>query len=178
MRLLVLFGIAALSYAQELDWKPIEHLAAKASDSVDVHLDGSLLKLAAGFLSGDKADEAQVRKLVAGLTGVYVKSYEFNKAGEFTSADVEAIRSQVKPPAWSRVLSAKSQKDGENTEVYLRAAANDQVGGLVIITSEAKQLTFVQVTGTIRLSDLGSLSAIPGVPEFSKDGRVKKEENE
>ncbi len=177
MKLLLIISLAACCSAQELDWKPLEHLAAKSSDTIDVHLDGSLLKMAAGFLSGDKGDEAQIKKLVVGLTGVYVKSYEFNRAGEFTPADLEAIRSQLKAPGWSRVVSVKSEKNEENTEVYLRTAAKDELGGVAVITSEAKKLTVVQVLGTVRLSDLQSLSGIPGVPDLHV-GAHTKEENE
>lgn len=174
--LLVFYFLAAACSAQTLDLKPLDRLASKSSDTVDVHLDGSLLKLAAGFLSSGKADEAQVKKLVEGLTGVYVKSFEFSKAGEVTDADLDAIRAQLKPPAWSRIVSFKSQKDGESSEVYLRAADTGRVGGLAVISVEPRELTVVEVLGTISLSDLGALSSITGLPDLkTRPGRKEEE---
>ena len=55
----------------------LDKLAAKASDVVDVSLDGALLQLASRFLSDKDPDEANVKKLVGGLKGVYVKSFTF-----------------------------------------------------------------------------------------------------
>jgi hypothetical protein len=167
MRLLLVFCfVSALCSGQALDLKSLDHLAAKATDSVEVHLDSPLLKMAAGFLSGGKADEAQVKKLVEGLTGVYVKTFEFSKPGEFSDSDLDAIRAQLKPPAWSRVISVKNRKEGENSEVYVRISNKDQVGGLAVISSEPKELSVIQVLGAIKLSDLAALAAIPGVPDL------------
>jgi hypothetical protein len=117
-----------------------------------------------------------VKKLVEGLTGVYVKSFEFSKAGEVTDADLDAIRAQLKPPAWSRIVSFKSQKDGESSEVYLRAADTGRVGGLAVISVEPRELTVVEVLGTISLSDLGALSSITGLPDLkTRPGRKEEE---
>lgn len=162
--------------AQTLDLKSLERLAAKASDTVDVHLDSSMLKLAAAFLSAAKADEAQIRKLVEGLTGVYVRSFEFEKPGTVTDADLDAIRAQLKSPEWSRIVSVKNQKDGESSEVYLRATDAAHVGGLTVLAMSRKDLTVVQVLGTISLSDLGALSSLPGVPDIKIKPNQKEEE--
>ena len=43
--------VGAAGYGQALDLKNLDKLAEKASDTTDVTLDGSLLKLAAKFLS-------------------------------------------------------------------------------------------------------------------------------
>ena len=54
---LVLVMFAGLASGQQVKWN-YEKLAARASDSVDVDLDGSLLRLAAKFLSSDDPDQA------------------------------------------------------------------------------------------------------------------------
>src|SRR5579862_7335411 len=107
--------------AQAIKLPPnLERLAAKATEVVDVTMDANLLQLASRFLSDKDADEAQVKKLVAGLKGIYVKSFEFDKTGEYQEADVESIRAQVKNPAWSRIVGVRSQKSGDNAEVYVK----------------------------------------------------------
>jgi hypothetical protein len=56
----------------------LEKLAAKADETVDVTLDGSLLKLAARFLSGKSEDEAGAKKILSGIERITVRSYEFS----------------------------------------------------------------------------------------------------
>ena len=65
-----------------------------------------MLQLAAKFLSAAKPDEAQAKKLIAGLKSIYVKSFEFDKAGEYNAADVETVRAQFRGPGWSRVVGS------------------------------------------------------------------------
>ena len=60
----------------------LDKLAARATESVDVTLDESMLQLASKFLSKEDPDEVQVKKLVGKLKGVYVRSFEFDKDGE------------------------------------------------------------------------------------------------
>ena len=164
--------------AQDIKMPPsLDRLAAKASEVVDVTMDSSLLQMASKFLSDKDADEAKAKKLVSGLKGIYVKSFEFEKAGEYDMADVEAIRSQLRAPAWSRIVGVKSRKNGENAEVYLKTE-NGKISGLTVIAAEPKELTIVNIVGTIdpdELSDLGGHFGIPKIDATStkKTGKGK-----
>ena len=71
----------ALASAQPLKLESLDKLAAKASETVNANLDGSLLRLASRFLSSNDADEVQVKKIVAGLKGVYVRNYAEERPG-------------------------------------------------------------------------------------------------
>src|SRR5712691_11422606 len=108
------FLVARPVFGQALDLKTLDKFAAKASETVDVTLDGPLLKMAAKFLSNDSPDEARIKKLVGGLKGIYVKSFEFDEAGLYTEKDVMGIRSQLHAPEWSRIVGVRSKRDGEN----------------------------------------------------------------
>ena len=156
----------------------LEKLAEKAAEVVDVTLDGSMLKLAAKFLSEEHdPDEAQVKEMIKNLKGIYVRSFEFDKEGEYTAADVEAIRAQLHAPGWSRIVGVHSKKDGENTEVYFMGDG-DKIKGLTIIAAEAKELTVVNIVGPIDLEKLSDLEGHLGVPklELEKSGKAAKEE--
>ena len=151
--------------AQEFRIPPnIDKLAAKAVESVDVSLPAAMLKLAGNYLSSKKTDEAEARKLVEGLKGIYVRSFEFAKPGEYSDADVESVRAQLKAPLWSRVVGVKSTHDGESAEVFLRNE-NNQITGLTVIAAEPKELTIVHIDGNIRPEDLGRLSGQFGIPK-------------
>jgi hypothetical protein len=156
---------ATAGYGQELDLKGLEKVAAKASDVTDVTLDGSLLKFAAKFLSADDPDQAKVKKLVAELKGVYVKTYEFEQEGGYTEADLAPIRSQLRAPGWSRIVGVQSKKDRENTEIYLKTGGQEP-GGLAIICTQPKQLMVVNIVGKIDLDELSELGGNLGVPKI------------
>ncbi len=148
----------------------LDRLAARASESVDVTLDSSMLQLAGGFLSKDDPDQVKVKKLVSKLKGVYVRSFEFDKEGQYSLSDVESIRSQLKSPGWARIVGVKSIK-GENTEIYMKKEG-DQVAGLVVIDAEPKELTVVDIDGPINPEELSELGGHLGVPRL--DGTKPK----
>jgi hypothetical protein len=167
--------------AQELKLPAsLDRLAAKASDVVDVTLDANLLQLASRFLSDKDADDAKVKKLISGLKGIYVKSFQFDKAGEYLDSDVESVRAQLRTPAWSRIVGVRSQKSGDNSEVYVKTE-NGKIGGLAIVSTEPKELTIVSIEGSIdpdQLSELGGHFGIPKVETDSqhKNGKPGKDE--
>jgi hypothetical protein len=150
----------------------IDELAERATESVDVDLDASMLKLASGFLSKEDPDEVRVKKLVSKLRGVYVRSFEFDREGQYSSSDIQAIRSQLKVPGWSRIVGVKSIK-GENTEVYLKKDG-EQVGGLIIIDAEPKELTVVHIDGPINPEELSELGGHMGIPKMEKPKSSKE----
>ena len=80
------FLICVTAHGQALDLKNLDKLSDKAKDVTDISLDGSLLKFAAKFLSNDDPDQAKVKKLVAELKGIYVRTYDFEKEGDYIAA--------------------------------------------------------------------------------------------
>lgn len=157
-------AVSASVYGQALDLKHLTRLADKASDVVDVTVDGALLKLGAKFLSADDPDQAKIKKLVAELKGIYVKTYKFESEGAYSEADVTSIRKQLQSPGWSRIVGVHSKKDSENAEIYLKTGGPD--GGLAIICANPKELTVVNIVGKIDLDELSDLGGNLGVPKI------------
>src|SRR6202162_3029861 len=177
--ILLAAGLAPL-WAQDIKLPAnLDKLSAKAEESVDITLDGSLLKMAARFPS-DKDDPAvaKVKRLLAKLAGVYVRSYQFAEDGDYDRADVESVRSQVQSPPWGRIVGVRSRRDGANVDVFLKLPSNGTLGGAVIIVAEPRQLTFVNVVGTIdpdEVADLGGQFHIPKLHgSFSSRSREDK----
>jgi hypothetical protein len=156
--------IGAAMYGQALDLTHLERLAAKAKETADVNLDGAVLKLGAKFLSADDPDEVKIKKLVAGLKGIYVKTFTFENEGEYSESDVSSIRKQLQSPGWSRIVGVHSKKDGDNAEVYLKT--DGPGGGLAIICANPKELTIVNIVGKIDLDELSELGGNLGVPKI------------
>lgn len=168
MKIIVILLAAVLMplSAQEIKMPAsLEKLAARADETVDVTLDGSLLKLASRFLAGNE-DDAHVGKILSGLESIAVRSYQFSREGQYDTADLDAIRTQVKGPAWSRIVGVRSKKDGENVDVYFKVGSDGNLGGIVVLCAEPMELTVVSVVGTLDPTQLAGLGGHFGIPAF------------
>ena len=176
--LLLIITSAFVAKAQDsrIQTSSLDHLAAKASQSVDVSVDERLMKMAAKVFSDQDADERKIKKLVEGLKGIYVRSFEFDTAGQYTAADLDAIRTQLNGPGWTRMVNVSSKKDG-NLEVYL-LFAGEQVNGMAVLHSDVKELTVVNIVGPVDLDKLAQLEGQFGVPELGVEAQKPKTKNE
>ena len=160
---------------QDISLDVFEPLAAKATEHVEVTLDLSLLQLAVRFMSGKDPDEARVRNLVAGLKGIYIRSYTFANPGEYKLSEVDRVRSQLK--GWTKVVSV--HEAGEDTGIYLRTQG-EKILGLVVVSAEPTELTLINIVGSIQPDQLKDLSGKFGIPDLGdvgeKAGAKKKEE--
>ena len=157
-------GLVAKAQDSRIQMGSLDHLAAKASQTVEVNIDERLMRAAAKLLSDKNEDEREVKKLVAGLKGIYVKRFEFETDGQFAVADVETIRTQLRTPGWTRLVNVTSKKEGM-LEVYLLYNA-DQVSGLAVLHSDDRELTIVNIVGPVDLDKLAKLEGQLGVPEL------------
>jgi hypothetical protein len=171
-------GTALVTRAQDsrLQMASLDHLAAKASQTVDVNIDERLMRMAAKLLSDKDADEKEVKQLVANLKGIYVKSFEFDLDGQYTAADVDSIRTQLRGPGWSRLVNVTSRKEG-NLEVYL-LLNGETIGGLAVVHTDDRELTVVNLVGPVDLDKLAKLEGQFGVPELGIESKPKAKNDE
>ena len=136
-----------------------KELAAKASDVTEVTLGKNMLDFAAKFMKGNDADEAQVKKLIQGLKGIYVREYEFDKEGEYSMDQLQQLRRFFETSEWSPIVHERERKSGETTDVMVKTV-NGETQGMFILAAEPKELTIVLILGPIRMEDLGELRGI------------------
>jgi hypothetical protein len=177
--LLLIIASALVVKAQDtrIQLGSLDHLAAKASQTVDVNVDERLMKLAARLFSDKDEDERQVKKLIEGLKGIYVKSFEFETEGQYVAADLEPIRAQLRGAGWTRMVNVISKKEG-SVEVYLQFAG-EMVNGLAVLHTDDKELTVVNIVGPVNLDKLAQLEGQMGIPELGiETQKTKKKTNE
>ncbi len=166
--------MTSVALGQPLKLDHLDRLGSKASETVNVTLDGSLLRLASRFLSDGDSDTIEIKRLVNGLRNIVVRSFEFKAEGEYLESDVEAIRAQLHNPAWKKIVEIRSKTEG-NSDIYLQTEDN-QIKGLTVISAEPKQLTVVSIDGTIDIDGLRKLGGnfgIPGSVRKRFDGKSK-----
>lgn len=173
----LLASAPALGQDPKLKINNLDKLASKAAEVVDVTLDEPMLKLASKFMAADESGEdAEAFELVKNLKGVYVKSFEFDKEGEYSQADLDAIRSQLTTSSWSRMVGVISKRDGEISEIYMMTeSGGKRILGLAILAAEPKELTVVNIIGPIDIEKLSSLEGKMGIPKMGlgKDKQTK-----
>jgi uncharacterized protein DUF4252 len=142
----------------------IEQLGGRARESVNITLDGALLQLASQFLNSSKSDERAVKEVISKIKGIHVRNFEFDREGEYSDSDLDSIRAQLKSPAWSRLIEAK--QDGEHTQVFVKQD-KDELGGLVILSTQRRELSIVIIDGAVDLKRLSMLGGNFGIPNIN-----------
>lgn len=162
---LLLLPLLAQAQAGRLVLPDFSDLARKASQSVNISLDPSMLGLAGAFLNADpRPGDSDVKSLISGLQGIYVRSYTFDRVGAYSRADVDAVRAQLAAPGWVSLVSTHDPQD--DVDIYVRRSGQ-RTEGMAIISAEPKELTIVNIVGEIDLAKLAQLQGKFGVPSIA-----------
>jgi len=165
--LILAIVMAGAAGAQDINLLQFDTLKSKASDSVEVNLSEPMLRMAIGFLADNDPKQVEVKKLVGGLKGIYVRSFKFDKDGQYSAAEIEALRAQLKGAGWQSMVDVHSKKTGgDNAGVYMRTDGK-QMTGLVVLALEPRELTVVNFAGSIDPAQIQALSGTLGIPNFS-----------
>ncbi len=162
-------AVASLACAQGVKLTVFERLKEKASSVTNLNLNKDILGLGASFLGGDKSsDTAKVKRLAEGLSGILIHSLEFEKEGVYTQADVQALIAELGSPGWNLIVSAdeKHKNYHDISRIWIKQAGNGELGGMRIMSAEAKELSVVEISGKIRPEDLKDLGGL-GVPNLN-----------
>jgi len=160
--------IAGPAFAQSKGQLRIPEFAAladKASESVNVTLDSQLLGMACRFLNAQDPEQAAAKKLCTGLTGIYVRHFEFDEDFAYPKVDIDGVRRQVSAPGWSRIVGARSNKENTNVDVFVLIDGG-KAQGMSIIASEPREFTIVNIVGSIDLEQLHDLEGKFSIPNL------------
>jgi hypothetical protein len=160
-----LLPVLAAAQAGRLVIPDFGDLAKKATGSVDITLDGDMLKSATqlmGLAGGHNSGDADLQSLAAGLKAITVRSFTFDEPDMYSQQAVEGVLAQVDIPGWQKVISVR--RKGERVEIHMRQNSED--GGLLIVTEEPKELTIVNIAGKINMDQLRLLQGHLGVPNM------------
>lgn len=157
-------------FASKLQIENLDALAPRAERVVDVTLDENLLRLIPAIIlkTGKNSTDPNVKKaaqIAAGFKGVYVRSFEFSDGGQWHDSDLAAIRAQLRQPGWSRIVSVRTKKDGQNVEVYIMTDPAS-LGGLAIVATEPTELTVVNIVGKISIEDFVAIQGHLNFPDL------------
>jgi Domain of unknown function (DUF4252) len=166
---MVLMLLSPLLRAQTVEPKLLlpefDGLAAKATESVTITLDSTLLGMASKFLDPDNPEDAAAKEVLSGLQGIYVKSFSFDDDFVYPKAEVERVRKQLSAPGWSRLVEVRSRKEQTDVDIYMSVSGSKALG-LAIIAIEPREFTIVNIVGSVDLDKLHKLEGKFGVPKL------------
>ncbi len=150
------------------EWFPegIEALGQYATSRTEFTIDHSMLVMASKL---DK-DNEDLRRVIAGVSGVSVHSFHFPGAVSCDPAIMASISQQYREAGWQHLVSKRRRDDGglgTDLWIHLDSAA---IRDIAVLFIGVKQLNFVTVTGSITPLDLLHLSGHFGIPKM--DGGV------
>jgi Domain of unknown function (DUF4252) len=84
---------------------------------------------------------------------------------------IDGIRQQLSGPGWSKMVQVHKRKEREDVDIYLMLD-QQRASGFALIASDPRQLTIINIVGSIDMNDLPVLERhfhIPalGVPTAS-----------
>jgi hypothetical protein len=145
-------------------------LETRASECTVVTVGPWLLHFASRFADNHDPDGAATRRVLANIRSITVHSYEFDSDFVYSQADVEAVRAQLRGPNWNRLAQVRG-KDRNNVDVYV-SMEDDRTTGFAVISAEPRELTIVNVVGSISPEDLQRLSTHLDIPGMRVTGSV------
>ena len=172
---IILLATPSLTLAQTalLKLDTLDRLSVSAKQVVDVTVDEQLLQLASKFLSSARsADEREIKELVKDLKGVYVKRFEFEADGQYSSADIEPILKQLRGSGWARIVGVTSKSDLKNIDVFVMTEAS-LIKGIAVVAAEPRELTVVNVVGPIDVDRLSRLQGQFGIPPLQLENKPR-----
>ena len=165
-------GRAQPAASQQAGFFPIEQLELFTPESlnVDIDLQGPMLRLVAGAMSGaEDDDDRQFAALMAKLSRIRVR------VGSFDGKDPAQVKNLVMGAGerlagsgWQRILFAR--EEGELVSVFVRGDEQRFQGITVLAVDGPDEIALINIVGDIDPSQLGrllgDLDALPGVGDL------------
>jgi hypothetical protein len=168
--LVVLLSISAarLTEAQQqqswLQWIPqgIEALRQSASSKTEFTLDHSMLV----FASKLDPDNEDLRRVIAGLSGLAVHSYHFPGPWMYDPDALNSVKQEYQAAGWKHLVNHREKDGGPGlTELWIRFE-NNAISDIAILVATSTDVHFIVITGSISPLDLTHLGGHLGIPKI------------
>jgi hypothetical protein len=146
------------------EWVPegIAALGQNASSRTEFTLDHSMLVLASKL---DKVND-DLRRVLAGVNGVSVRSFHFPGAVSYDPAIMDWIGQQYREAGWQHLVSKHKDDGGLTTDLWVHLD-HASIRDVAVLFVGVKDLNFVSVSGSITPIELLHLSGHFGIPKMN-----------
>jgi hypothetical protein len=155
------FPMLAAAQTAQLKLPSFSNLQDKAINTVDITIDSSMLGMMGWLMNEHDKETAELKKTLTGLKSVRIRSYKFDTDFAYSHADVDAVRSQLSGPGWSRLVQVHDRQKNENVDISI-ALDNKTVTGMAIIAASSREFTIINIVGAVTLDQVARLRATFG----------------
>jgi hypothetical protein len=168
---LITISAATLTQAQDqLEWVPpgVAALRQVASSKTEFTLDHSMLI----FASKLDSDNQDLRRVIAGVSGVSVHRYHFLEPGMYDPQDLNSIRKEYEEAGWKQLMNNHEKGGGPGmTELWVHFD-HEAISNVAILLARDNEVNFISVSGSISPLDLSHLGGHFGIPKIEGGVRV------
>jgi hypothetical protein len=152
----LILPLLAAAQNPELTLPAFASLRQQASESVDLTLGALPLHLAAWLMDDHDADSAEVKKTLKAVKSLQIRSFKFDSDVTYPQAEIDALRSQLERPGWTRLVQVRKPAENENVDIYVALDAHT-IKGITILACEPREFTILNVVGSIDLDSVARL---------------------
>lgn len=140
----------------------IDDLRQNASSKTEFTLDHSMLILASRL----DPNNDDLRRVIAGVSGVSVHNFRYAKPGTFDPQAIESVREDYRLAGWKQVLNKYEKNGGPGvTDLWVRLE-NNAISNVAILVARSSEVDFFVVSGSISPIDLVHLGGHFGIPKI------------
>ena len=111
-------------------------------------------------------DNEDLRRVIAGVSGVSVHNFRYAKPGIYDAEALDAVQDEYHRAGWMRLVNNQKKNGGPGaTDVWIRLE-NNAVSNVAILAARASEVDFVVVTGSISPIDISHLAGHFGIPKI------------
>ena len=140
----------------------IDALRQVASSKTEFTLDHSMLVLASKL----DADNEDLRRVIAGVSGISVHSFRFPRPWMYDPEALGSVREEYSAGGWKQLVN-NHNKEGEpgTTNVWVRFQ-NNAISNVAMLFARANEVDYVVISGSISPMDLSHLGGHLGIPKI------------
>jgi hypothetical protein len=168
---LFLISVAAINLAmaqepqtpqRELTPQGIQTLRQFASSKTEFSLDHGMLV----FASKLDSENEDLRRVIAGVSGVSVHRYRYPGNYNYDPDAVEEVKSEYHSAGWKQLMNNHSKDGGPGTNNVWIRFQNNAISDVAMLFARSNEVDYVVVTGSISPMDLSHLGGHFGIPKI------------
>ena len=150
--------------AQQREWIPqgIEVLRQGASSKTEFTLDHSMLV----FASKLDPDNEDLRRVIAGVSGVSVHRYHFPEAWTYDPQALNSVKEEYHAAGWKQLMNNHEKDGGPGVSDLWIRWENNAISNVAILVARSNEVNFFVVSGSISPLDLSHLGGHFGIPKI------------
>ena len=153
-----------LGAQQQREWIPqgIEALRQGASSKTEFTLDHSMLV----FASKLDPENEDLRRVIAGVSGVSVHRYHFPDAWAYDPQVLNSVKEEYHAAGWKQLMNTHEKDAGPGVSDLWIRWENNAISNVAILVARSNEVNFFVVSGSISPLDLSHLGGHFGIPKI------------